>query len=72
MTTKVDRRPISSFTSELLTALEFIRVAQTRYPKATDMILSNMDLSDEAFREDIKTLGDAIGFDFNDNGESGE
>lgn len=72
MTTKVDRRPISAFTSELLTTLEFIRVAQTRYPKATDMILSHMDLADAAFLEDIKALGDAVGFDFNDNGKRGE
>lgn len=68
--TKTDRRPINAFTSELITALEFIRVAQTRYPKATDMILSHMDLADEAFLADIKTLGDAVGFNFNDNGEN--
>jgi hypothetical protein len=67
-TTKIDMRPISSFAGELITALEFIRVAQTHYPKATDMILNNMDLADEAFLTDIKTLGDAIGFDFNDDG----
>jgi hypothetical protein len=65
---KKNKRPISEFESELLTALEFVRTALAHYPKATDRILTDMDVSDEAFREDIKILGDAIGFDLDDDG----
>lgn len=63
-----NKRPISDFESELLTVLEFARVASKQFAKTADKILSEMDLSDEAFHEDIKTLGDVIGFDFEDDG----
>jgi hypothetical protein len=63
-----NKRPISEFESELLTALEFVRTALAHYPKATDRILTDMDVSDEAFLEDIKMIGNAIGFDIDDDG----
>jgi hypothetical protein len=65
---KKNKRPISEFESELLTALEFVRTALAHYPKATDRILTDMDVSDEAFLEDIKMIGNAIGFDIDDDG----
>ncbi len=65
---KKTRQPISSVESPLITALEFVRVALAQYPDTADKILTYMDLSDEAFQEDMKTLGEAIGFDFNDDG----
>lgn len=67
---KKARQPISSVESPLITALEFVRVALAQYPNTADKVLTYMDLSDEAFQEDMKTLGDAIGFDFNDSGET--
>lgn len=68
---KKTRQPISSIESELITALEFVRVASTYYIEETDRILTEMDLNDESFREDMKKLGDAVGFDFNEYIDNG-
>lgn len=64
------RQPISSIESELITALEFVRVASTYYLETTDKILTAMDLNDEAFHEDMKKLGDSVGFDFDEYTDS--
>lgn len=63
------RSPISAIESDLIEVLEFVRVAVSAFPKATDRILTVMDLSDEAFREAIDSVCAAVDFDFNDNGE---
>lgn len=67
---KKTRQPISSIESELITALEFVRVASTYYLETTDKILTAMDLNDEAFHEDMKKLGDAVEFDFDEYTDS--
>ncbi len=60
------RLPISSIESELITILEFVRVALKHFPKATDRILTHMDLADEAFVDELRPVCDAVGFDFTD------
>lgn len=67
---KKTHQPISSIESELVTALEFVRVASTYYLGTTDKILTAMDLNDEAFQEDMKKLGDAVDFDFDEYTDS--
>lgn len=61
-------RPIKAVEGDLITILEFVRVAVKQFPKATDMILSHMDLSDEAFKDAYVVLASAIDFDFEDEG----
>jgi len=61
-------QPIKAIESELITALEFIRVARAECPKATDKILSRMDLSDEAFDEELAAIAAVVDFDFDDDG----
>lgn len=63
-----NRAPIKAIESDLITVLEFVRVATRKFPRATDELLSHMDLSDDAFEEAYLALGDAIGFDFEDEG----
>lgn len=46
--------------SAVVSALEFIRVAVTEYPKTTENILTNMDMSDEGFDEEIDVLEKAL------------
>lgn len=60
------RMPISFIESELITLLEFARVAFKELPSAKNDILDRMDLSDEAFKEAFIAVADTIGFDFND------
>lgn len=60
--------PIDAFKDELVTILEFIRVAQKGFPSTTDKILTHMDLSDEAFLEAANTLAAEVSFDFDDDG----
>jgi hypothetical protein len=67
---KKTRQPISSIESELVTALEFVCLTSTYYLKTTDKILTAMDLNDEAFREEMKKLGDAVGYDFDEYRDS--
>lgn len=67
--TKKNPLPVSYFQGELVTLLEFARIAVRQFPKTTDKILTEMDLSDEAFGEEIQTLCKAVDFDFSDNGE---
>lgn len=62
-------QPIKAIESDLITILEFIRVAEEQFPVETDKILSLMDLSDEAFSDAYIAIGEAIGFDFEDEGE---
>lgn len=62
-------QPIKAIKDDLITVLEFIRVAVQEFPRATDGILTHMDLSDDAFSEAYLALGDAVDFDFEDNGE---
>ena len=59
-------RPIDYFTDELVTILEFLRVAVKGFPKTTDKILTHMDLSDEAFMEAVNTLAAEVSFDFDE------
>lgn len=61
-----NRLPISSIESELITILEFARVAFMELPSAKNDILDRMDLSDEAFKEAFIAVADTIGFDIND------
>lgn len=61
-------RPIKAVESDLITILEFVRVAVKKFPKATDRILSHMDLSDEAFKDAYVMLASTIDFDFEDDG----
>jgi hypothetical protein len=42
--------------SALITALEFIRVVVETMPKTRERVLTEMDLSDEGFDEEIDTL----------------
>lgn len=63
-----NRQPIKAIESDLVTILEFVRVAVKKVPKTVDEILSHMDLSDDAFEEAYLALGDAIGFAFEDEG----
>lgn len=63
-----NRQPIKAIESDLVTVLEFVRVAVKKFPGAVDEILRHMDLSDDAFEEAYLALGDAIGFDFEDEG----
>lgn len=62
-------RPIRSIESDLITILEFIRVAVKEFSNTTDQILTHMDLSDDAFEESYLALGDAVDFVFEDDGE---
>jgi hypothetical protein len=59
--------PISSFSAELITLLEFARVAVKEFPRAADKILDHMDLSDEAFLEDVQTLCKQVEFNFDED-----
>jgi hypothetical protein len=59
-------KPIDHFSSELVTLLEFVRVAMKGFPKTTDKILTHMDLADEAFMEDINALAAEVSFDFDE------
>jgi len=63
--------PVTSFKSELITLLEFIRVAATEFPKTTDKILDHMDLNNEAFMDEVKTVCRQVQFDF-DEKDSGD
>ena len=63
-----NRQPIKAIESDLVTVLEFVRVAVKEFPGAVAEILSYMDLSDDAFKEANLALGGAIGFDFEDEG----
>lgn len=65
-------QPIKVIEDDLITVLEFVRVATRRFPNATDEILTQMDLSDDAFEEAYLALGDAVDFDFEDDGEDDE
>jgi len=46
----------SGMQSALITALEFIRVVVETMPKTRERVLTEMDLSDEGFDEEIDTL----------------
>jgi hypothetical protein len=59
-------RPIDHFSDELVTMLEFVRVAVKGFPKTTDKILTHMDLSDEAFMEAVNALAAEVSFDFDE------
>lgn len=61
-------QPIKTIESELITLLEFVRISRAECPKATDKILTRMDLSDEAFDEELAVIGAAVDFDFDDDG----
>lgn len=63
------RLPIDSFENEIVTLLEFVRVAVKEFPRATDSILSHMDLSDEGFMEDVDVLCAQVDFDFDEPDE---
>jgi hypothetical protein len=63
-------QPIKIIKNDLITILEFIRVAVTEFPKATDHILTHMDLSDEAFKETYVMVASAVDFDFDDDGDN--
>lgn len=65
-TRRKNNRPISAIKSELITLLEFTRVSVKKFPKTTDKVLTHMDLSDEAFMDEINVLADAVNFDFDD------
>jgi hypothetical protein len=58
--------PIDHFSDELVTLLEFVRVAVKGFPKTTDKILTHMDLSDEAFMEAVNALAAEVSFDFDE------
>jgi len=60
---------IHAFKSELITLLEFVRVAVTEFPKTTDKILDCLDLNDEAFMEEIQTLCRQVNFDFDEKAD---
>jgi hypothetical protein len=60
---------IETVKSELITLLEFVRVAVKGFPKTTDRILDHMDLNDDAFMEEIQTLCDQVDFDFDEEPE---
>mgnify|MGYP003341360303 CR=1 FL=1 len=64
------RLPIKAVKSELVTLLEFVRVAVTEFPKTTDKILDQLDLNDEAFMEEIQTLCRQVDFDFDEKDPS--
>lgn len=64
-----NRQPIKAIENDLVTILEFVRVAVKAFPVEADRILGFMDLSDDAFEEAYLALGDAIGFDFEDEGQ---
>lgn len=66
---KKTNRPIKSIEGDLITVLEFIRVAVKEFPAATDQILTHMDLADDAFEEAYLALGDDVDFVFEDDGE---
>lgn len=61
-------QPIKVIKSELITVLEFIRIARGEFPKTTDKILSHMDLSDEAFDEVLGAIAAFVDFDLYDDG----
>jgi len=46
----------SGLKSALITALEFIRVVVETMPKTRERVLTEMDLSDEGFDDEIDTL----------------
>jgi hypothetical protein len=46
----------SGLKSALITALEFIRVVVETMPKTREKVLTEMDLSDEGFDDEIDTL----------------
>ena len=64
--------PIDHFSDELVTLLEFVRVAVKGFPKTTDKILTHMDLSDEAFMEAVNALGAEVSFDFDEEPDDEE
>jgi len=57
---------IKAVESEIITLLEFIRIAATEFPKTTDKILDCMDLNNEAFMEDVTTVCRQVRFDFDE------
>jgi hypothetical protein len=61
--------PIKAVESEIITLLEFVRVAVTEFPKTTDKILDCMDLNDEAFMEEVNTLCRQVNFDFDEKAD---
>jgi hypothetical protein len=61
---------VKSVESEIITLLEFVRVAATEFPKATDRILAHMDLNDKAFMEEIQTLCRQVNFDFDEKADN--
>lgn len=63
-------RPIKSIESDLITVLEFIRVAVNEFPAAADQILTHMDLANDAFEEAYLAVGDSVDFVFEDDGEN--
>ena len=63
-----NRAPIKAIESDLISILEFVRVAVKEFPEATDQILTHMDLADDAFEEAYLALGDAINFKFENEG----
>lgn len=65
-------QPIKTIESDLVTILEFVRVAVKAFPVEADRILSFMDLADDAFEEAYLALGDAVEFDFEDEGEDND
>jgi hypothetical protein len=58
--------PIDSYAGELVTLLEFVRVAVTKFPRTTKEILDRMDLADEALMQDVETLCKQVNFDFHE------
>jgi hypothetical protein len=65
-------RPIDHFSDELVTLLEFIRVAVKGFPKTTDKILTHLDLSDEAFMEAVNVIAAEVSFDFDEEPDDDE
>lgn len=68
--TKKTNRAINTIESDLISVLEFIRVAVQEFPAATDQILTHMDLADDAFEEAYLALGDAVDFVFEEDAET--